>query len=150
MDGMDSWGEAIFAVSDPKDKQTIQEEYSTSESYQPTHRRREDEVKFWPPIEGEGIKMMQEMGMKSPEPSAPSVTQQNMSYLEDCIDTLFKRVEMLGIRLENILSEGSPEVASDRRSYGGNSPHSEQLAMFCRRLSDLTDRVEYLTARIDL
>jgi hypothetical protein len=112
----------------------ILEVYQAPFAYQPTHCRRENEV--------------MDSEMKSPK--APSVTAQNMSYLEDCIDNLFKSAEVLGIRLENILSEGSPEVAAERRSYGGNSPLSEQLAVFCRRLNDLQDRLEYLTARIDL
>lgn len=137
MAGMDTWREED-TISPKEKEQTILKVNPTQGKHRATDRRREDEVRDY------------EEGMKSPEPKAPSVTQQNMSYLEDCIDTLFKRVEMLGIRLESVLSEGSPEVAAERRSYGGNSPLSEQLAMFCRRLNDLQDRLEYLTARIDL
>lgn len=135
MAGMDTWREED--TISPKEKEPkVFKVNPTQGKHRKTYSRREDE--------------MMDSEMKSPSPKAPSVTQQNMSYLEDLIDTLFKRVEMLGMRLENVLSEGSPETASDRRSFEGNSPHSEQLAMFCRRLSDLTDRVEYLTARIDL
>lgn len=131
-------GREAHPLSRTPEIEKIFKELEETHPYRELDRRREDEVRDY------------EEGMKSPEPKAPSVTQQNMSYLEDCIDTLFKRVEMLGIRLENVLSEGSPEVAAERRGYGGNSPLSEQLAMFCRRLNDLQDRLEYLTARIDL
>lgn len=129
---MDTRREA-YSLSTTEKIEAFQEEYSTSGKHRATDRRREDE-------------MMSE----NATPKAPSVTQQNMAFLEECIDRLFKSAELLGIRLENVLTEGSPETASDRRGFGGNSPLSEQLAMFCRRLEDLNDRLSYLTARIDL
>lgn len=143
---MESRGEAGI-VSRKEEIEAFFEERAKERTYRAKHFRREDEVSeaYGPDRVFGGSE-----GMKTPTPKAPSITQQNMSYLEECIDTLFKSAEVLGIRLENILSEGSPEVAADRPNYGGNSPFSTQLAVFCRRLSDLNDRLEYLTARIDL
>ena len=132
MAGMDTWREED-TISPREKEPTVLKVNPTQGKHRAFDFRREDEVND---------------GMKSP--NTPSVTEQNMSFLEDCIDNLFKSAEILGIRLETVLSEGSPEVASERRSYGGSSPLSERLAIFCRRLNDLQDRLEYLTARIDL
>jgi hypothetical protein len=130
--GMD-FGREEDTLSNAEIIEALQKVNSTSGKHRATDRRRENE-------------MMSE----NATPKAPSVTQQNMAFLEECIDRLFKSAELLGIRLENILTESSPEAASDRRGFGGNSPLSEQLAIFCRRLEDLNDRLSYLTARIDL
>lgn len=129
---MDTWREED--TISPKEKEpTVFKVNPTQGKHRATDSRREDEVMS-----------------ENATPKAPSVTQQNMAFLEECIDRLFKSAELLGIRLENVLTESSPEAASDRRGFGGNSPLSEQLAIFCRRLEDLNDRLSYLTARIDL
>lgn len=89
-------------------------------------------------------------GMKSPSPKASSVTEQNFTYLQDNIDRLFKCVDNLEQRLSIVLVDGQPDSVGDRIGYGGNTSLSENLAMLCRRTQDLHDRLEYLTARIDL
>jgi predicted RNase H-like nuclease (RuvC/YqgF family) len=130
---MDAWRKEGFILYS-EEIEAFPEEYSTPELYQPTHRRREDE--------------MSEMAMKSPK--VDSVLNQNYQYLTDNIERLFNQVENLEQRLKVILTDAEPETQRDSMGYGGNTALSENLAQLCRRTQDLTERLSYLTARIDL
>lgn len=136
---MDTWGEAIFAVSDPKDKQTVLKVNPTQGKHRAADRGRQDEV----------MGQFDEMSMKSPAVKPDSVLHQNYQYLVDNIERVYNQVENLEQRLMVILTDAEPE-SRDSVGYGGNTPLSENLAMLCRRTQDLSDRLSYLTARIDL
>lgn len=79
-----------------------------------------------------------------------SVLNQNYQYLADNIERLYNQVENLEQRLKIILTDSEPESARDSMGYGGNTALSENLAQLCRKTQDLSDRLNYLTARIDL
>lgn len=88
-------------------------------------------------------------GMKSP--TSGSVTEQNYTYLQENIERLFVKVDSLEQRLKIVLTESQSEMDTKPSiGYGGNTVLSENLALLCRRTQDLTERLEYLTARIDL
>jgi len=88
--------------------------------------------------------------MKSPTPKHDSVLNQNYQYLADNIERLYNQVENLEQRLKIILTDSEPESKREHMGYGGNTALSENLAQLCRRTQDLSDRLSYLTARIDL
>ena len=89
------------------------------------------------------------MGMDA-SPKAPSVLSQNISYLEDQIDELYKKVETLLQLLVPILKEPSPEAAEKSPGYESNTALSAQIGNLNARLSSLNERLYALTQRIDL
>jgi hypothetical protein len=122
------------------------------------------EIKFWPPLEGEGLRMDQEnriMNMMeagssistgmNPRPISNSATEQNFMALTKNIDDLFNAVVELEQRIAPILLPDGPESRGDeRRGYAGPTGVSERLGGLCHRTDDLRDRLNYLTQRIDL
>lgn len=124
----------------------FQEELAKETAYRATHRRREDEVSesYAPERVFGGNENM------NATPKAPSVLEQNYQYLADNIERLFSQVENLELRLRVILTDSDPETAKDSMGYAGNTAFSEKLAQLCRKTQDLSDRLSYLTARIDL
>lgn len=99
------------------------------------------------PVRVSGVQRSQEYATPKQH---DSVLNQNYQYLADNIERLFNQVENLEQRLKVILVDTEPETQRDSMGYGGNTALSENLAQLCRRTQDLSDRLSWLTARIDL
>lgn len=147
MAGMDARGKENLTFRQEAEIKALFKKHQASGKHRATDQRREDEMSE-SPVRVSGVQRFEgSEGMKSP---SKSVTEQNFSYLQDNIERLFVKIDSLEQRLQVVLTDGQPDSAGDRMGYGGNTPLSENLAMLCRRTQDLHDRLEYLTARIDL